>query len=306
MKKILLFLATEKGYCVLDRLSMSMWENSIGGVVSFQETGVVRSYYDDIRKRCMSLNIPFYDWGEVSSKIVDVVEKEEITDCVVISWRYLLPLEINQYLNEPIIIFHDSLLPKYRGFSPVVTAMLNGDKRIGATVFFATEEADRGDIILQKSFDISEDMYIADVIHLMAMTYGELAVELFQKLECCKLQSSKQNDRKATYSIWRDEEDYWIDWNRSAGYINRFIHALGFPYRSAKTKIGDVVIRITKSQVESRDLNFAIRNPGKIWDLNSGEPVVVCGQGMLRIIEARDEEGHIFTFNKLRTRFNGE
>lgn len=305
MKKILFFLATEKGYRVLDSLLNNKFKNYVAGVVSFHEIGMQRDYFSDIRQMCSDYNIQFYEWKEIKDDLIRVIREESYTNCVAISWRYLLPLSVNRYLKDPIIIFHDSLLPRYRGFSPLVTAMLNEDNQIGASVLFATEKADCGEIILQKAFDMNEEMYIQDAIKKMAELYANLAIELVSLIVDGRLTSTPQDEDNASYSIWRDDDDYWINWSWSADKINRLIHAIGYPYKGAKTKANDTLIRVVRSCVEPVDLDFTFRHYGKVWSLNDGMPVVVCGSGMLRIEEAVDEQGNIYQFTRIRTRFGG-
>ena len=302
MKKVLLLLATEKGYDVLAHLLKSKWGVSIGGVVSFHEIGVIKDFCDDIENLSRKNGINFYQWNQVKDELETVIKDNDITGVIAISWRYLLPLSLNKILDDKIIVFHDSLLPKYRGFAPVVTAMLCGEKEIGATVLYAQEEVDSGEIILQKTFPITSNMYLEDAVKKMSEVYCELIIDLLSSMQDGTISSHPQNDKNATYSIWRDEEDYWIDWNWSAEKISQFIHSLGNPYKGALSKESNSLIRITKCSLLSQDIDFAIRDVGKIWKIDDGKPVVVCGKGLICIEEAFDENGKKHIFSKVRSR----
>lgn len=303
-KRVLFFLATEKGYRVLQRLIESDRSNYVSGVVSFHEINMQKDYFDDIKNLCDIRHIPFHEWKNIKTNIPGLIHELKATNCIAISWRYLLPLSINEYLDDDLIILHDSLLPKYRGFSPLVTAILNGDTEVGVSALFATEMADCGEIIAQKSFCIDETLKIQQVIERMAELYAELVLQVVDHIIENNITSIPQNEAEATYSIWRDEDDYWIDWRWSASKIFRFINALGFPFRGAKTKVDGSIIRIIDCSVED-DKQFAIRTPGKIWSLQDGVPSVVCGEGMLKILNAVDEEGKKYKFMKLRNRIGG-
>ena len=265
---------------------------------------MLKDYFDDIKKLCRDETISFYEWKDIRDDLPALIKAHGITSCIAISWRYLLPLTINDYLEDRLIVFHDSLLPKYRGFTPLVTAMLHEDKRVGASVLFATEEADRGEIIMQESFEIDDMVRIQQAIEKMAEVYSLLAEKLMSAIVQGSLKSTPQNEEEATYSIWRDEEDYWIDWRWTAQRIQRFVNALGYPYKGAKTTVGGTVIRILECSAED-DKEFAIRAPGKIWSLCDGVPTVVCGRGLLRVEKALDEEGNTFQFQRLRERLGG-
>ncbi len=306
MKRILFFLATEKGYNVLYSLLKKGYRDSIYGIVSFHEIGMKKDYFFDIRELCKKNSVVFFVWDEIRNNLEELIVQQNITNCVAVSWRYLLPTSLNNNLDEPIIVFHDSLLPKYRGFAPIVTAMLCGEESIGATVLFASEEADCGDIILQKSFKINKNMYVEDVIHKMSDLYAELSEELIIRLEKGILNPMRQNHDEATYSIWRDDDDYWIDWKWPADFIIRFIRALGYPYQGAKTMINSDIIRIFKADVEPMDKVFAIRTPGKLWSVKDNTPIVICGDGMISIKSAQYDNGEDYKFTKLRSRMRSD
>lgn len=296
-----MFLATEKGYRVLTTLLEKGYDNHIIAVVSFHEIEMKKDYYDDICDLCEEKNIMFYEWKSIKDSIEEIIKTNRITSCIAISWRYLLPLELNCNLEDRIIIFHDSILPKYRGFAPLVTAMLNGDSIVGVSVLYATSQADCGEIILQKTMNLSEDMYIEEVIHRMSALYSEAALDLIELLISDSIKAQEQDEADATYSIWRDDEDYWIDWNWSSVEIKRHIQALGYPFKGAKTCADNLIIRINGCELVN-DMNFAIRTPGKIWSISDNQPIVVCGKGLLKITEAFDEQGIPYKFNRLRTR----
>ena len=303
-KKILLFLATEKGFESLNKIIQYKLEKYIAGVVCFHEIGMQKDFYDDIQFLCLKHNLYFYDWKYIKNSLNDFIFKHRITSCIAISWRYMLPLSINDYLTNPLIIFHDSLLPKYRGFSPLVSAVINGEKKVGATVLYANEYPDCGNIIMQKSFNIDENMYIKDIIKKMAGIYSDMIIEIIHGILNENLKSKPQDDKEATYSVWRDIDDYWINWKLSANQINRFIHALGYPYDGAKTIIDGQLIKIVESYALKEDVLFEIRQAGKIWSLSNGCPTVICGKGLLVITKALDNNNNYYSFTKLRCRLS--
>jgi methionyl-tRNA formyltransferase len=63
-----------------------------------------------------------------------------------VSWRWLI-----DHPAEQLIVFHDSLLPRYRGFEPLVTSLVNGETRIGVAALFGASEFDTGDVIVQSA-----------------------------------------------------------------------------------------------------------------------------------------------------------
>lgn len=208
-------------------------------------------------------------------------------------WQFLLPL------HPKFIVFHDSLLPKYRGFSPTVTALINGEKKVGVTAFSPVEEIDAGPIYGQEQIEISYPAKIAQVYERLTDAYARLALSLVSNYP--KLKAVPQDGSQATYCLWRDAEDYRIDWNWSADKIQRFIDAVGSPYAGAQTYYKNQRIRILQCEITSA-LHFEQNFPGKIWSLSNGIPTVVCGKGLIRVLEAKDEFGREVRFDSLRQR----
>jgi methionyl-tRNA formyltransferase len=214
-----------------------------------------------------------------------------------VGWQYLL-----SHITPSTVVFHDSLLPRYRGFAPTVTALLKGDREIGVTALQPTETVDEGPIIAQRALSISYPITIEAALTLQAALMTDLAVDIVDQWRRNRLSSTPQQETSATYSIWRDDDDYEIDWSSDAGAIERFVNAVGYPYAGARTIVGGVeTIRILEVSGIS-DMRFEIRDPGKIWKLDQGRPVVVCGSGMIRIERWRSENGTEFAFQRLRTR----
>ena len=168
MKKLALFLATEKGFAVLQKLSVSKYRENIACVVSFHEIAVQKDWCGDLKRSCGQNGIEFCLWKDVKQDLRVFFFFFFLKSVIAISWRYLLPLTLNDALEDDIIIFHDSLLPKYRGFAPVVTALLCGDSVVGATALFASDSVDAGDIILQKNLAVKENEYIQDIVTRMS------------------------------------------------------------------------------------------------------------------------------------------
>jgi methionyl-tRNA formyltransferase len=213
-----------------------------------------------------------------------------------VGWQYLL-----KDLAPFSVVFHDSLLPRYRGFAPTVTALINGEPEIGVTALSPSENADEGLILGQLSLPIKYPVRIAEALKLQASLMVDLAVSINAQWLQGSLASHAQNNSEATYSLWRDDADYEIDWSRSAEEIRRFIDAVGYPYKGARTSVnGEDVIIESASVVD--DLRFEGRHLGKVWRIEKGCPIVVCGHGLLRLEAARKLAGEIYEFRKLRVR----
>jgi len=306
MNKFIWCLNTEKGYQVLKKIHNDYFEN-IGLICSYPEWNVKENYGQSIANYCISNNIQYIQWDALKSDLEHYIKKNNISGIIAIGWQFLIPLEYNTILDNKIIVFHDSLLPKYRGFCPLATAILKGENEIGVSVIYASEGIDEGEIILQKKANIDNVAYLKDAINLISHLYYEGVEDLLFMINSNTITSHKQKQSEATYCLWRDPNDQKIDWNDSATNIYNLIRASGPPYLGAYTQLKNKTIRIWKASVQENDINFEIRNPGKIWNLENGKPVVVCGKGLLKIISATYEDGtNAVPIQKLRQRFGAE
>jgi methionyl-tRNA formyltransferase len=207
---------------------------------------------------------------------------------------------------ENVVVFHDSLLPTYRGFAPTVSALIAGEPEIGVTAFEPDAGIDTGPIIRQAAFPVRYPMKIEEALRRQANLMGSIAADI---LACdaagTPLAASPQSNEFASHSLWRDQDDYWIDFYKPAEEIMRFIHALGSPYDGARSLVKDRVVRLLDAEVISDDLRFVERHVGKVWRFDGKHPVIVCGNGMIRVTDMRDLANGPVQIDSLRTRFKG-
>lgn len=265
------YLMTEKGLEVLRSIVRFDKTNQIAFVVIGEDKNLVQDYSEEIKHLCLQYNIPF----DVASNKPAIPKS---TYAVAISWRWLIPLT-----ETKLIVIHDSLLPKLRGFAPLVTALMKRETEIGATAIFGVEQFDRGPIIAQISRSIEYPIKIETAIKIIAEIYVELVQQILEKVsENHTLSALPQNEDSATYSVWRDDEDYLIDWKNSAEEIQTKVNATGFPYKGAASYVKSDLVRIYDVSIVP-DLNIENRDCGKVLFISDHKPVVICGKGLLRI-----------------------
>ena len=185
--------------------------------------------------------------------------------------------------------------------------LINKEKQIGVSAIFASEEYDKGDIIFQSSSDISYPIKISEAIDIVSKNYTKVIGDIFSSISQGNiLKSTSQDNKLATYSLWRGEEDYFIDWSKSSSYILNFINSVSFPYRGASAYIGgSMKVRILDAYIED-DVEIVNRNIGKVIFTKGGFPVVVCGKGLLRLTSVVDDETrkNILPLKSFRIKFN--
>jgi len=264
----------------------------ISYVVIGIDKNTLNDYSTEIKTLCEENNISSY----LRNDNIPSKSKYIIT----VSWRWLIKDN-----SSKLIIFHESLLPKYRGFAPLVNQLINNEKIIGVTAIFGEREYDTGDVIAQEIMEVNYPVKINQVIANISQLYIQLILKVFNeyKLKGEILSSYKQNEEDVTYSLWRDEQDYIIDWSKSAEFIHRFINAVGYPYKGASTLMDGKKIRIIDTE-PLPDIEIENRSFGKNIYIKDGKPVIVCGIGILKIIDAYydDTKLSIFPLKKFRIR----
>ena len=146
---------------------------------------------------------------------------------------------------------------------------------------------------------------MAEAIDVLCEIYETLSYEIATKIIEDKVIDSHEQDReKVSYSIWRDEQDYKIDWNKSSQEISLSIDSLGPPYLGASCIANGRKIRIYDA-VPHKDLKIENRTPGKLLFKDGIHPVIICGTGLLKITDAVYDEAKqsILPLNKLKIRF---
>ena len=101
--------------------------------------------------------------------------------------------------------------------------------------------------------------------------------------KCSKTTASPQDDSIASYSVWRNDDDYKIDWQQPSSSIKRFIDAVGWPYRGARTSTSKGIDIIIDDAVEVQGKECELRHVGKVIYKDDDCPVVICGEGLLKI-----------------------
>ena len=261
-------------------------------ILSFREHGAEPRYFDRLRHRADELGAPFHETRRGDEPDVAPIWREPFDAALLIHWRYLIPPERVGAAKHGAWVIHDSLLPLYRGFSPTVWALANGDRRAGATLFRLNEEVDAGPILDQVAVPVGPDDTIAEVMPRVTEAYVSLVERNLTPILDGTATPSAQDHAAATRARKRTPEDNRIDWSLTTAAIRNLIRAVGQPYPGAYCRLRDSTIRIWKA----RDLpraNGSVRPtgaPGEIVELRPEGAVVITGEGAV-LVETVQIEG---------------
>lgn len=176
----------------------------------------------EVKKYAKTIGINVYTFDKVRNHIEEI-KAIDYDVALVASFGQILPEE---FLNHKLTLnVHPSLLPKYRGATPLQTAILNGDKVTGVTIMKVAKEVDSGDILLQRDFEIKDEYYL-ELEEKLALLGGEMASEALILVESGKAIFTPQDNDKATFVKKISKEDGKLDFNNPCEQIINKIRAL--------------------------------------------------------------------------------
>lgn len=292
MKRRIVFLcATRRGYLVLERLA-ALHPECEYLVVSFQEEPWEPPFLSDIETLTRSIGGQFVPARSVSEgNLPPAWRSSEIDLILLVSWRYKLAPAIYERARLGAYVFHDALLPEYRGFSPTVWALINGEDHTGVTLFRISERIDAGEIVDQRRVPIGPDDTIAEVADRVTAAYLQLLERNVAELLAGTASSRPQDERLATYTCKRTPADDRIDWTAPSKRIYDLVRAVTAPYPGAHTRLGERKLRVWSAAVTANTPNYVGRIAGQVCEVTPNGVIVLTGDGALTLKEVQWDDG---------------
>ena len=195
-----------------------------------------------------SHNIPVWQPNKLADIREDIVHADPVTG-VLVSYGKIIPQSIIDLFTPGIINVHPSLLPKYRGPTPIESAIKNGDTKTGVTIMALSAKMDAGPIYTAKEYPLAGTENRPELYHALADIGTNLLLETLPQIINGSLQPTPQNEQEATYCALLQKSDSHLDLTRtSAAQAERLVRAhLGFP--KSKLTLSNQEIIITKAHI---------------------------------------------------------
>ena len=203
---------------------------------------------------------------------------------VVVSYGKILPKEIIDLPELKTLNIHFSLLPKYRGASPIQFALLNGDDVTGSSIMVIDEELDHGPVVTAEKYPIDIDDNYITLSEKLAQASANLLHIALPDYAAGRLKPIEQNHAAATYTKIITKDDGKIDWNKSAqGIYNQFRAFYPWPgiWTSWKGKKIKIIDCLPSPAAQSGPLPATVLEGG----------FVACGEGSVLQINRLQLEG---------------
>ncbi|MFJ8857888.1 methionyl-tRNA formyltransferase [Streptomyces sp. NPDC102451] len=222
--------------------------------------------------------------------------KEAEPDIIVANnWRTWIPPHIYGLPRHGTLNVHDSLLPKYAGFSPLIWALINGEREVGVTAHMMDAELDAGDIVMQRAVEVGPSDTATDLFHKTVDLIAPVTTEALDLIASGRTDFTPQDRSQATFFHKRAAEDIRIDWNWPAEDLERLVRAQSAPYPSAFTHHRGARLEIVTAVVSEGRYGGT---PGRIFYREGDGVVIVAGADArtgrnrgLAVTRVRTEDG---------------
>jgi methionyl-tRNA formyltransferase len=225
-----------------------------------------------VKARALELSLPLLQPVELDSPFLQEVSLLKPDLLVSVAYGKIFKKDFLDLFPMGGINLHPSLLPRYRGPSPLTAAILAGDVKTGITVQRLALRMDSGDILLQREIPLDGTETTGSLSEDVAPLGAEMLVEAVRGLEEGSLAPVPQDNGKATYCSIVTKEDGLIDWSRSAVEIDRLIRAYS-PWPGAFTSYQDKTLKIIEAGVF--DAEKPSSEPGIVAGIDKGEGILI-------------------------------
>lgn len=211
---------------------------------------------------------------------VELLENYDADLLVVAAYGRLLSEEVLDFYPKGAVNVHTSLLPKYRGASPIQTALLHGEKETGVCIMKMTLGMDEGDVYSSARVP-TDDLRYGELEERLMEVSVPLLLDTLDKIQEGSIEATPQDEEKASYCKKIQKQDTEIDWNKSAKEIEGAVRAywpspMAFTYRKGE--------RLLLHRVHATELP-ATKSPGTVEKIEKEGMYVASGDHLVLITE---------------------
>ncbi len=242
------------------------------------------------KKIAASLGLNFFEPKSLKNEEAIRLIKSLTPDIIIVAdYGKIIPKNILDIPKYGALNIHPSVLPKYRGATPIQYTILSGDQKTGVSVILMDELVDHGPIVA--TADYEPEIYKIGRVELtkkMADLGAELLIKILPRWFSGEIKPVPQNESAATYTKILSKEDGKINWEKSVKEIERQVRAFeDWPGTWTEWPEENKKIKIFRAEIADNSTGGG--KPGKIFIARNGEMAVDCGTGSLLIKELQLE-----------------
>jgi methionyl-tRNA formyltransferase len=215
--------------------------------------------YSPVKQFALSQNIPVWQPGSLKrQENIEMLAEYQSDLNIVAAFGQILPQAVLDLPRYGTLNIHASLLPKYRGVSPISEAILQGDTETGVTIMLLDAGVDTGPILLQRAIPIAEDDTTGSLTTKLAALGASTLLEALPLWVEDKITPQPQDERCVSHTHKLHKEDGKIDWSQSADILARKVRAFT-PWPGAYTYWGNRLLKIISSHTVLADTGSEAR-----------------------------------------------
>lgn len=229
-----------------------------------------------VKETALRHGIPVYQYTKIRNEGVEDLKALKPDLMVTCAFGQILSQEILDIPTIGTINIHASLLPKYRGSSPIQWAIINGEKVTGITIMFTDVGVDTGDIILQDELQIEDTDTAGTLFDKLSVLGSRSVVKALEAIETGTYTRTKQDETKATHTKFFNKESGLLDFNKTADEIVNLVRGLNpwpvayFMYKGEKIQVYSAENKNSVYNAEPGTVVSADKKNGLIVNVNGG------------------------------------
>lgn len=231
-------------------------------------------FSDSVEDLAQAHGVPVHVGMRADDALIDAVHRAKPDVILANNWRTWLPKSVFDLPTHGTLNVHDSLLPEYAGFSPVLWALLNRESRVGVTVHRMDETLDGGPIVAQQSIPVGPTATTTELVAATTELIEPLVLSTLSALADGTLTDHQQDPARATYFHKRSDRESRIDFTASAGDIELLVRAQSDPYPNPHFRFRGERLRVIRAHVSRGRFGGT---PGRVTVECEGGIAVVCG-----------------------------
>lgn len=244
-----------------------------------------------VKQKAVELGLKVFQYERIRLEGKDELRALGADAMVTCAYGQILDEELLGLTPLGVFNVHASLLPKYRGSSPIQWTVINGEKKTGITVMKTALGVDTGDIMLQKELDIKDEETAGELFDRLAELGGEAITDALSLLESGKAVFTPQNETEATWYPMFTKDSGKLDFSKSADELVNFIRGTN-PWPSAFAKLDGKLLKVWKARKLGSDepSNRRFYMQGELATF-FGKLCVACGRGEFLVLQEIQLEG---------------
>jgi len=254
----------------------------------------------DVKKYALEKGLDIYQPETLKDgAVMPILEEKKPDIIVVVAYGKILPRYVLDFPKYGCINVHGSLLPEYRGASPIQRAVMDGKKVTGVTTMYLADGVDTGDMLLKAEYQIGENDNTGKVFDDLALLGADLLMETLDGIEKGTITPKKQDDSKATHAEKITNEECAVSFDDEAMTVHNKIRGL-YPFPGAFCYVNGKILKLCESRRLDKDYDG---NIGEVVETSKEGVTVKCKTGSVLLTKLKPEgKGEMRAFDLVNGR----